>query len=56
MAFLQTTVKTVEPIIPELKPSMARAPRKPRKKDPVKQPGLRVGEDIERYVPAKHNK
>ena len=53
---VQSSQKQKEKVIPELKPSMARAP-KLRKKLPVEQqPGLKMGVSLEYYDPEKHNK
>lgn len=53
---IQTSQKTKEPVIPELKPSMARAPRMTRKVVVTKRIGARAGVDYEVYNPAIHNK
>jgi hypothetical protein len=53
---VQSSVRQKEDIIPELKPSMARAP-KLRKRTPIEQlPGHKIGRTLETYDPKKHNK
>jgi hypothetical protein len=49
----QTTTKTSNWIEEELKPSMAKAPRKPRKIDPLKQPSG-ASNHYEKYDPKVH--
>ena len=46
------TTKSKEPVIPELKPSMKRAPKKPSRPNPIKQPGAVYTV----YNPKLHNK
>jgi hypothetical protein len=51
---VQTSVRTKEPIIQELKPSMARAPRRKPRADPLKSPHSKVGVHYDLYDPKKH--
>lgn len=53
---IQSSTKQKEDIIPELKPSMARAP-KLRKRKPIEQrSNVRIGGALDVYEPKKHNK
>lgn len=52
---IQTTLKE-GPVIPDLKPSMPRAPRKKPKRDILKSPASIAGVDYEVYDSTKHNK
>jgi len=52
---VQTSKRQKEDIVPELKPSMARAPRMKKKEDILKAPRALAGIHYEVYKPEKHN-
>lgn len=49
---VQTSKRQKEPVIPDLKPSLPRAPKLIRKKPKERDMSLRLGRDIPAYDPA----